>query len=106
MNEKQLENLIFQYLKYREGFFFKINTIGVYDKDKGIYRKNINPNIITGTSDILGVVRGRFIAMEVKTKQNKKRPKEQIDFIDMVNKNGGLADFITSINDVERLLNE
>jgi hypothetical protein len=105
--EKDLENIILTYLLYLpNSFFFKINTTGVYDPIKKIYRANKNKFIVNGVSDILGVINGRFIALEVKTPENKVRPNDQQAFIDRINYLGGKAGFVTSLSDVKQLIDE
>ncbi|MEA2036380.1 MAG: hypothetical protein U9O94_02645 [Nanoarchaeota archaeon] len=107
MSEKKLETAILDYLSYiKEGYFFKVNTMGVYDPTIGKHRKNMNKYAINGISDILGCFMGVFMAMEVKLPSNKKRPDAQIDFINMINKTGGKAGFVTSIVEVDNLLKE
>ena len=56
-----------------------------------------------GVSDLLGCYQGRFMALEVKTAAGKASP-EQIKFIEDVNKNGGIAGVVRSIDDVVELL--
>ena len=63
-----------------------------------------------GTSDIIGMlVGGRFLALEVKRDEQsaradaKKKPK-QIEFVDNVNNNGGLAAVVWSVEMVEEIL--
>ena len=64
----------------------------------------MNKHIPLGVADILGCYRGVFVAMEVKLPSNKRRPQEQIDFINMINKCGGAANFITSVSEANKLL--
>lgn len=58
-----------------------------------------------GVSDILGVVAGRMLAIEVKTKRGKVSIEQQA-FIDTINFNGGIAFVARSIADVESNLKE
>lgn len=91
MSEKVIENLILEYLQMRNVFAWKNNTMGVYDKNRGTYRKNMNKYAINGVADILGVLpNGRMLAIEVKTPSGRVSPKQQ-KFLDRVNKEGGLA---------------
>ena len=72
MTEKALETEILDYLNILDGVFaFKINTVGIYDARRGVYRKNTNSHIHNGTADILGVCNGMFFAIEVKWGRNK-----------------------------------
>jgi len=119
MNEKQIENQILAYLT-RKGFFvFKVQTTGMFDPTKGIYRKSNNPHHIKGISDIVGISNGngRMIAIEVKKPYISKRTgtikhrtqeeleklasDEQVKFINNVKRNNGIAFFADSIEIVE-----
>lgn len=69
-----------------------------------------------GVSDILGLKKVRitpemvgkeiavFIALEVKTEQGAPTP-EQINFVSMVRRFGGIADFVRSIEEAEDVVN-
>lgn len=107
MTEKQLETQILDFLSYLpSGYFFKVNNTGLYDPTKKVFRKNMNKHIPLGVADILGCYKGVFVAMEVKLPSNKKRPQEQIDFINVINKGGGVAGFVTSISEAHSLIEE
>ncbi len=82
------------------GFFWK-NTSGGFHDGK-VWRKHQSPFAIRGTSDILGIVNGRMIALEVKTTVG--RPSsEQVAFIKKVRDCGGLADVVRSLDSVKEL---
>jgi hypothetical protein len=81
--EKQIENTILEFLKYKPGVFaFKVNTMGVFDKSRGRYR-SISKNIIPGTPDIIACFSvksvGVFVGLEVKSEKGK-QSKEQKSF--------------------------
>lgn len=105
--EKDIQNSILDYLHFwmaannHKGFFWTNNNVGIYDPASGVYRKNKSPHSIKGVSDILGLLNGRFIAIEVKSRLGKLTPEQRI-FIDKINVSGGLAFVARSINDVER----
>jgi len=61
--------------------------------------------LCVGSSDLIGIYKGRFIAIEVK-QPNKKPTSEQVNFIRIVRENGGLADVLTSERDCENFLKE
>lgn len=102
MLEKDIESQILKWLNFQPGVFaFKINTVGVYDASRGIYRTNRNPFVIRGTSDILGVVDGKFIAIEVKTpKTIKKVSPHQQAFLDKIAHMGGHSIAVSSLTQV------
>jgi len=51
----------------RIGFFWRCNNAGIFDAKKGVYRRPSKFSI-KGVSDILGVLNGKSIAIEVKSK--------------------------------------
>lgn len=90
----------------RIGTFWRNNNLPVFDTERKVYRKP-GKNFIHGISDILGIARGVFFAIEVKTVAEhakvlrylagkefvkdkwEKRIREQADFIRTVEMNGG-----------------
>ena len=103
LKEKDLENLVLDYLNRSGVFAFKVNTVGVWDSKQNIYR-SLSKFVLKGTSDILGVLpNGRFLAIEMKTKTGV-ASKEQTAFINRVNKSGGLAFIARGIPDVKEKL--
>ena len=87
---KKKESLIVNGIRKRlndiEGaFFFKIHG---------------GPMQMAGISDIIGIYKGRFIAIEVKRPENRKGvTKIQAFFLDRVNRCGGLGFVSTSIEE-------
>jgi penicillin-binding protein-related factor A (putative recombinase) len=104
LTEKQIEKLILQWLNAQADIFaFKINTVGIFDTVRKVYRKNLNPHVHVGTSDIVGCCRGFFFAFEVKTPSAFKRkiPDAQARFIDRVRLYDGMAHVVCSLEQVE-----
>lgn len=91
--ESQIKNQICQYLELI-GVFFWIQSAG---KIPG--RINRSRFIRNGVSDILGVIYGRMLAIEVK-KPGGRASKEQMEFIANVNAEGGIAFLAYSLEDV------
>ena len=82
--------------------FWKNNSGGVYDARKATFRKAKSKFLINGVSDILGIMNGRFIAIEVKRPSTRKNvSRDQQSFLDKINQLGGLAFVATSIEDIE-----
>lgn len=98
--EKKVENDILEFLLWYPGKFWKNNSVGVYDPIKKCYRKAKSKHIINGVSDILGVMNGRFIAIEVKSAKGR-LSESQKDFIHEVKQHGGIAFVARSIQDVK-----
>jgi len=80
------------------GFFWKNTSGGFHDGKK--WRVHQSPFAIRGTSDILGIVSGRMVALEVKTDVG--RPSsEQAAFIQKVRVCGGLAAVVRSLDETK-----
>lgn len=106
MSEKDIENSILEYLASINVFAWKNQTVGIFDPVKKIYRRSNNRYHINGVADILGIYKGRMLAIEVKTPTNKNGATEaQKAFINKVNKEGGIAFVATSIQNVMENLN-
>ena len=105
MTEKQIENTILEYLNFLpECIAWKNQSIGIWDPVRKAYRKPHNKWHINGSSDILGIYKQQFLAIEVNAPKNRSRPKHQKQFIEMIKVHGGIAGFCSSIEDVEDLL--
>jgi len=102
--EKKIENAILTYLSFLpDCFAWKNNTTGIYDPTTGKWRKTKNRFAINGVADILGVYKGRALAIEVKA-PGKKATKDQVDFLDTFSKNGGLCGVATSVDETRNIL--
>ena len=77
MNEKQLENLILDYLNFRGCFAWKNQTTGIYDPTRKAFRRPFNKHHVKGIPDIIGMTRGAMFTIEVKAplkSGNKRKP--------------------------------
>jgi penicillin-binding protein-related factor A (putative recombinase) len=104
--EKDIENAILLYLHMIGIFAWKNQSVGTFDPGKGLFRRSNNKFHIKGTSDILGILKdGRFLAIEVKRPSTKKQTTpHQRNFLEQINKNGGVGFVATSIKEVEEKL--
>ncbi len=84
-------------------FCTKIDNTGIYDAKKGVYRQRMNNFKLKGVSDIIGIFDGKFLAIEVKTEKGK-LSEHQVEFLDRVRENGGIAIVARSVEDVEQAL--
>ena len=89
-------------------FAYRQNTMGVYDRKIGGYRKN--SNTMKGCADIIGLLKtqsGKFLAVEIKRKGKKKewRPEQQI-YCENIRENGGIYLLVDSIDDLLKQLIE
>lgn len=100
MKEIEMQKLILDYLQYHKGLFWRNNTVGIFDKSKGIYRKNKGQ--MQGVADILGVLNGRFIAIEVKAEGISKLSEHQEIFREKFEKNGGIYYLANDFNNFKK----
>jgi hypothetical protein len=106
VTEGEIQNQILDWLNLKQIFNWRQNTMGVYcGKDnQGNARFRKAPT--TGVSDILGVLpNGRFLAIECKRPGGKATP-EQMEFIDSVNSNGGLAFVADNLDVVMEMIDD
>ena len=88
--EKEIERDIFLFLRIIGVYCWKNDSVGIFDPTRKVYRKSNNPNRIKGVSDILGIIQGRMLAIEVKSASGSTTD-EQRRFIAKVNQEGGIA---------------
>ncbi len=97
--EKEIEAEIFAFLKHLGILCWKNKSMGTYSAKRGTFLKNNNPNFRNGVSDILGVILGRPLAIEVKSKLG--RPSEdQKVFLEEFGHAGGIGFIARSVEDV------
>lgn len=103
MTEKEIETSILDWINQQpKCFAFKINTIGVYDENIEAYRKT-SKFVLKGTSDIIGIWKGKPLAVEVKSKTGR-LSQEQKAFINRYIDLGGIAFKVSSLEEVVRNL--
>jgi hypothetical protein len=75
------------------------NSAAVFDPTKKVFRSN---SVKKGVSDIIGFhkLNGQFIAVDIKVGKDKLSP-EQSEFLRQVEKAGGVAIVVKSIDDIE-----
>ena len=78
-----------KYLKTLEGGSFDVNTTGMYGS--------------RGTADIIGVLKGCFVAIEVKQPKGKPTPLQQ-NWLDNKKKCGAVCFVAHSVEEVEEVL--
>jgi len=104
--ERIIQNSIIKYLHLKGIFCWNVRNGATYNKNlnggKGGYQARSS---MKGISDIIGIHPddGRLIALEVKTAKGRPTP-EQKDFIYHINRSGGIAGIVRSVEDVIKLL--
>ena len=103
VKEKVIENEIMNFLRANGIFCWKNDSVGIFDPVKKVYRSNQNQNRIKGVSDILGIIDGKFVAIEVKSETGKLRPEQKV-FIQEIVSNGGVAFVARSLKEAAQTL--
>lgn len=99
VKETDIQRQIIRWL-YKAGIFcWRNNSMGVFDPKLKIYRKPNGEGYINGVSDILGVVKGKMLAIEVK-KPGGRISTEQKEFIERLSSDGHVAFVAYSLDDV------
>lgn len=97
--EKDIQKSILDYLKARRIFCWKEHSGGIYKPDGSGYI----PLGLKGKADILGIYKGKMLAVEVK-RPSGRLSADQEYFLKRVRENGGIAIVAHSIDDVEKVL--
>jgi len=101
MLEKDIQLSICQYLQLRKHFFWRANTVPVYDTTKQSYRAM--PQFArNGVPDIILVRDGQFIGLEVK-RPGGRLSEAQERFRDELVAAGGQYHVVQSIDDIQSL---
>lgn len=96
LTEKEIQNFVLDYLNAnRLGYFWRNNTVGVYDPRTQGYRRNKNEK---GVPDILGVLEGRFIAIECKSQGRNVLGENQEKFKERFERQGGIFYLANDVN--------
>jgi len=96
--EKPTQKAILDYLQIKQYLYWRVNTTGVYDPTKKIFRKK-PAHSRNGVADIFVLKKGVSYFIEVKG-QKGVLSQDQKDFRDDVTKHGGIFIVAKSIDDV------
>lgn len=103
--EGLIKNEILSWLHSNSIFCWPVDSVGIYDPKRKVFRRRSNIYHINGVSDILGIYKGIPLAIEVKSKTGRLSPEQKI-FIEKFNHHGGIAFMARSIGDVMEALSE
>lgn len=99
--EGKIKNEILSWLQgVDHAFFWANDSVGIWDPVKKIYRKKNSIFHIRGVSDILGIFRGRPVAIEVKTKTGVVSDYQKL-FLTRFSHAGGIALIARSLEEVK-----
>ena len=98
--EGKIQKEILDYLKSKGIFHWRQNNGAVYDPKINGYRSHTG---MRGVPDILLILDGRFIGIEVKTPKGRQSP-DQILFQRRCERHGGLYILARSVDDTKKAL--
>jgi len=105
MSENDIQNTVLEYLnlnkKIKGYFFWRANTIGVYDSVNKSFRR-LPKYTIKGAPDINLIWNGQYIGLEIKQKGTY-QSKEQKEFEQFVKDVGGEYYVIRSIDNLKEI---
>ena len=103
LTEKQIQDIILEYLNISGHFCWRNNT-GVMTATDKYGKQRMWRAGVKGSADILGIAKdGKMIAIECKRK-GKKATAEQLFFLDAIKYRGGYAIVATSLDEVQKIL--
>lgn len=94
--ENAVQKAILDYLALKQVFHWRQNNGATYDAKLGFYRTHTG---MRGVPDIICVVNGQFVGIEVKTKTGKQSP-DQVLFQKRLQLAGGKYVLARSVDDV------
>lgn len=101
VSEQDIQEAICEYLALKKYFFWRQNTMGLFDSRKKIYRR-MPRYAMNGVSDIILVHGGKIICLEVK-RPGGSLSQSQKDFKDGLLKAEGQYYIVHSVFDVQKL---
>lgn len=100
--EQRIENEILDYLAINDIKAWKIKSVGTFDPKKLTFRRP-GKRYKKGVADILGIYKGKPLAIEVKSKTGRLSPHQKIFLMEWF-KEGGIVIVARSVGDVEQSL--
>lgn len=88
--EKAIQNEILNFLSAVGVYCWQVYNGAVYDTKRKVYRKPRSRHYIHGVADILGIINGRLLAIEVKTKTGRLSDEQRV-FLRHINEQGGVG---------------
>lgn len=93
--ESDIQSTILSYLRMKNVFCYKSNNVGIFNKKTGSYI----PSAVKGLPDIICVIEGKYVGIEVKSKSGKQSDTQK-DFQRELIKAGGMYLLAKSVEDV------
>lgn len=103
LTEHQIETQICHLLWCNKIFFWKNPSGGYFDAKRKVFRKHTNPFALSGAPDLIAVIDGKFIGIEVKSAKGRQSP-QQKEFQTKLEKAGAKYFLVRSVEDVKLAL--
>lgn len=98
ISEANVKKACFRYLQIKGYFWWPINNVGIWDAEKGIYRRS--QTIRPGVSDAMMLTKGKLYALEFKGSTGQQSVAQK-EFQRQVEANGGVYLLARSIDDLQ-----
>jgi hypothetical protein len=105
--ERDILNIVCEYLAKKQLFFWRSNNIPVFGKNSGGHMtwRSMPRYSRKGIPDIIVIHEGMFIGIEIKRPNAKLRP-DQITFQEECAKNNAIYAVVHSLEEAENLINQ
>ena len=105
--ERDILNDVCGYLKENRFFFWRSNNIPVFGKNNGgkMTFRSMPRHSMKGVPDIIVVVEGQFLGIEVKRPKAKLRPDQNI-FKGLCEAHGGKYHVVYSLDDIKQVMHK
>lgn len=97
-----LTDAVIKYIKLHGGNAYRINTVGIYDKEMGGLR---NSGMKKGLPDVIGIHKGRFIGVEIKIGKDRQSDYQKDREVE-INQAGGIYLIAKTFDQIKPLLDE
>ena len=98
MKEKEIQRAIIEYLQWQKIFCWKQNNAGIQKPDG-----HFIPSGMRGVPDILCIIQGRFVGIEVKVEGRYQSPAQR-EFQQRCENAGGIYLLVHSVDEVEKAI--
>lgn len=99
IKEKDIQKAILDWLKLSKIFCYKNSTVGIFKKSTGAYI----PSQSVGSPDIVCVIEGRYVGMEVK-KPGYGLRESQVEFRRALEAAGGEYHIVRSVDEAQKVV--
>jgi hypothetical protein len=103
MSEREIQHAIREALGLEPGVCLWRNQVGQYTEERGGRKRVIRTGLAVGSADLVGIVDGRFFALETKSPTGRPTA-EQSRWLQLVRNMGGFACVVRSADEARAAL--